>query len=58
LQTPLESAKRAKHKWPNIVFVTIKDAPHVTLSTSECALRVALRFLQTPVLPAARACDS
>jgi pimeloyl-ACP methyl ester carboxylesterase len=57
LQTPLESAKRAKHKWPNSVFVTIKDAPHVTLSTSECALRVALRFLQTPVLPAARACD-
>jgi hypothetical protein len=58
LQTPLESAERAKKNWPNSVFVTIKDATHVTLSTSECALGTALSFLQNPVLPDARACDS
>jgi hypothetical protein len=27
------------------------------LSTSECALRTALSFLQNPVLPDERACD-
>jgi pimeloyl-ACP methyl ester carboxylesterase len=58
LQSPLESAKRAKKDWPNSVFVTIKDAPHVTLATSECALHTALSFLQKPVLPSPRACDS
>jgi pimeloyl-ACP methyl ester carboxylesterase len=58
LQSPLESAKRAKKDWPKSVFVTIKDAPHVTLATSECALRTAVSFLQDPALPSARACDS
>jgi pimeloyl-ACP methyl ester carboxylesterase len=58
LQTPLESAERAKTNWPNSVFLTIKDATHVTLTTSECALGTTLSFLQHPVLPDARACDS
>ena len=58
LQSPLESAERAKKNWPNSVFVTIRDAPHVTISTSECALRTALGFLQNPVLPDAGACAS
>jgi hypothetical protein len=52
LQSPLESAKRAKKDWPKSVFVTIKDAPYVTLATSECALRTAVSFLQDPALPA------
>ena len=39
LQSSLESAKRAKKDWPNSVFLTIRGAPHVTLATSECALR-------------------
>ena len=51
LQTPLESAERAKKNWPNSVFVTIKDAPHVTIRRSECALRTALGFLQTRSCP-------
>jgi pimeloyl-ACP methyl ester carboxylesterase len=51
LQTPLESAGRAKKHWPNSVFLTIKDAPHVTISTSECALRTAVGFLQTRSCP-------
>jgi pimeloyl-ACP methyl ester carboxylesterase len=58
LQTPLESAERAKKDWPNSVFLTIKDAPHVTISTSECALGTVVGFLQNPVLPDERACDS
>jgi pimeloyl-ACP methyl ester carboxylesterase len=58
LQSPLESAGRAKQNWPNSVFVTIRDATHVTLRTSECALRTALAFLQNPVLPDPRTCDS
>jgi pimeloyl-ACP methyl ester carboxylesterase len=58
LQSPLESAERAKKNWPNSVFLTIKDAPHVTISTNECALGIALSFLQNPVLPDERACDS
>jgi pimeloyl-ACP methyl ester carboxylesterase len=58
LQSPLESAGRAKKDWPNSVFVTIRDAPHVTISTSECALRTAVGFLQNPVLPDERACAS
>jgi pimeloyl-ACP methyl ester carboxylesterase len=58
LQTPLESAERAKQNWPNSVFLTIEDATHVTLTTSECALGTALSFLQNPVLPDERACDS
>jgi pimeloyl-ACP methyl ester carboxylesterase len=58
LQTPLESAEQAKKNWPNSVFLTIKDAPHVTLSTSECAQGTAVSFLQNPVLPDARVCDS
>jgi pimeloyl-ACP methyl ester carboxylesterase len=57
LQTPLESAQRAKTNWPNSVFLTIKDATHVTLTTSECALGTALSFLQNPVLPDEQACD-
>ena len=40
LQTPLESAERAKENWPNGVFLTIKDATHVTLRTSECRRRL------------------
>jgi pimeloyl-ACP methyl ester carboxylesterase len=58
LQTPLESAERAKKDWPNSVLLTIKDAPHVTIRWSECALRSALGFLQHPVLPDPGACDS
>lgn len=58
LQTPLESAQRAKQNWPNSVFLTIKDATHVTLTTSECALGTALSFLQHPVLPDEQTCDS
>jgi pimeloyl-ACP methyl ester carboxylesterase len=58
LQSPLESAQRAKKDWPNSVFVTIKDAFHVTVRTSECALRTALGFLQNPVLPDVGVCDS
>jgi pimeloyl-ACP methyl ester carboxylesterase len=57
LQTPLESAKRAKKNWRNSVFMTIKDATHVTLATSECAVGTVLSFLQTRVLPDARSCD-
>jgi pimeloyl-ACP methyl ester carboxylesterase len=58
LQTPLESAERATMNWPNSVFLTIKDAPHVTIPNSECALGTALSFLQNPVLPDEHACDS
>jgi pimeloyl-ACP methyl ester carboxylesterase len=58
LQSPLESAERAKKNWPNSVFLTIRDATHVTLSTSECALRTVLGFLQNPVLSDQRACAS
>jgi pimeloyl-ACP methyl ester carboxylesterase len=58
LKSPLESAERAKTDWPNSVFLTIEDATHVTLSTSECALVTALGFLQNPVLPDEGACDS
>jgi pimeloyl-ACP methyl ester carboxylesterase len=58
LQTPLESAQRAKTNWPNSVFLTIEDATHVTLTTSECALGTTLSFLQNPVLPDEQACDS
>jgi hypothetical protein len=54
----LESAQRAKQNWPNSVFLTIKDATHVTLTTSECALGTALSFLQHPVLPDEQTCDS
>ena len=58
LQSPLESAKRARKDWPNSVFLTIKGAPHVPLATSKCAVRTAVGFLQKPVLPEPRACDS
>jgi pimeloyl-ACP methyl ester carboxylesterase len=58
LKSPLESAERAKQNWPNSVFLTIKDATHVTLTTSECAVFTALSFLQNPVLPDEHACDS
>ena len=58
LQSPLESAERAKADWPNSVFLTIEDATHTTLETSECALVTALGFLQNPVLPDEGACDS
>jgi hypothetical protein len=37
--------------WPNSVFLTIKDATHVTLQTSECSVATALSFLENPVLP-------
>ena len=58
LQTPLESAERAKKDWPNSVFLTIEDATHVTLTSSECALVTALSFLQNPVLPDPLACNT
>jgi pimeloyl-ACP methyl ester carboxylesterase len=58
LQAPLESAERAKKDWPNSVFLTIKDATHVTISTNECALNTAVSFLENPVLPDPRTCDS
>jgi hypothetical protein len=37
---------------------TIKDATHVSLESSECALRTAVSFLQNPVLPDKRTCAS
>jgi pimeloyl-ACP methyl ester carboxylesterase len=58
LQAPLESAERAKMNWPNSVFLTIEDAPHVTLTTSQCSLFTALSFLQDPVLPDEHVCDN
>jgi pimeloyl-ACP methyl ester carboxylesterase len=58
LQTPLEMAEQATLDWPNSVFLTIEDAPHVTLTTSECALVTALGFLQNPVLPDQQSCDN
>jgi pimeloyl-ACP methyl ester carboxylesterase len=58
LQTPLEMAQQAKQDWPNSVLLTIEDAPHITLRTSECSLITALSFLQNPVLPDEGACDS
>jgi pimeloyl-ACP methyl ester carboxylesterase len=58
LQTPLEMAEQAKLDWPNSVFLTIQDATHVTLRTSECSLVTALSFLQNPVLPDEHACDN
>jgi pimeloyl-ACP methyl ester carboxylesterase len=57
LQTPLEMAERAKTDWPNSVFLTIKDATHVTLQTSECSVATALSFLENPVLPDPHTCD-
>jgi pimeloyl-ACP methyl ester carboxylesterase len=38
LQTPLEEAEKVTTDWPNSVFLTIKDATHVTLQTSECSV--------------------
>jgi pimeloyl-ACP methyl ester carboxylesterase len=58
LNTPLESARRAMNNWPNSVFLTIKDATHVTLSSSQCALHTAVSFLHNPVLPGPRTCAS
>ena len=57
LQTPLEMAEQAKTNWPNSVFLTIKDAAHVTLQTSECSVANALSFLENPVLPDPHTCD-
>jgi TAP-like protein len=57
LQSPLESARRATKDWPNSIFLTIKAAPHVTLSTSECAVRTAVSFWESPILPDKRTCD-
>jgi pimeloyl-ACP methyl ester carboxylesterase len=57
LQTPLEMAEPAKTNWPNSVFLTIKDATHVTLQTSECSVVTALSFLENPVLPDPHTCD-
>jgi pimeloyl-ACP methyl ester carboxylesterase len=57
LQSPLESAKRAKKDWPNSVFVTIKGTPHVTVATNECALVTAVKFLKNRLLPDKRVCD-
>jgi pimeloyl-ACP methyl ester carboxylesterase len=57
LQTPLEEAERAKTDWPNSVFLTIKDATHVTLQTSECSVATTLSFLENPVLPDPHTCD-
>jgi pimeloyl-ACP methyl ester carboxylesterase len=56
LQAPLESAKRATKDWPNSVFLTIEDAGHVSISTSKCAMRAALTFLEHPVLPNPQTC--
>src|SRR6266508_4078666 len=56
LQTPLEEAELAKTDWPNSVFLTIKDATHVTLQTSECSVATALSFLENPVLPDPHTC--
>jgi pimeloyl-ACP methyl ester carboxylesterase len=58
LQTPLEMAEQATTDWPNSVLLTIEDAPHVTLLTSECSLVTALNFLQSPVLPDEHTCDN
>ena len=57
LQTPLEMAEQAKTNWPNSVFLTIKDAAHVTLQTSECSVATTLSFLENPVLPDPHTCD-
>lgn len=57
LQSPLESAARARRDWPNSVLLTIKDATHVTVSTNQCALVTALGFLRNPVLPDVHTCD-
>lgn len=57
LQSPLESARRAQAQWPNSVFLTIEDASHVTVLTSECAVVTAVSFLANPVLPDPRSCD-
>jgi hypothetical protein len=57
LQTPLEMAEQAKTNWPNSVFLTIKDATHVTLQTSECSVATTLSFLENPVLPDPHTCD-
>jgi len=57
-QTPLESAERAEKNWPNSVFLTINDATHVSIASSECALHTALSFLQNPVLPGKQTCAS
>jgi len=57
LQTPLEMAEQAKTNWPNSVFLTIKDATHVTLQTSECSVVTALTFLENPLLPDPHACN-
>jgi hypothetical protein len=51
-------AEQATTDWPNSVFLTIEDATHVSLTTSECALFTALSFLQDPVLPDEGVCDS
>jgi len=56
LQTPLESAMRAEENWPNSALLTIKDATHVSLESSQCALRTAVSFLDNPVLPGPRTC--
>jgi hypothetical protein len=37
-------------------LLTIKDATHVTLSSSQCALRATVSFLHNPVLPGPRTC--
>jgi pimeloyl-ACP methyl ester carboxylesterase len=57
-QTPLESARRATKNWPNSVFLTIPGATHVSIASSECALRTAVSFLQNPVLPGKQTCAS
>jgi hypothetical protein len=56
--TPWRDEATPTTTWPNRVFLTIEDATHVTLTTSECALGAALSFLQNPVLPDEQACDS
>ena len=58
LSIPLESARQAKKMWPNSVFLTVKDATHVSPTSSECALGTALSFLQYPVLPDPQACNT
>ena len=58
LQSSPESAERAKTNWPNSGLSNHQRRSHVTVASSECALRTAVSFLQNPLLPDGRACAS
>ncbi len=58
LQSPLESAERAKENWPHAMFLTVKNATHVSIASNQCALAVAVGFLRHPVYPDARVCEA